>query len=112
MKKLTIFLISSLPLISYGADDPRVFSNIVNIFFDLISAAIPVLAGAAMLVFFWGLVKFIANAADTKNHKEGLDLMKWGVVALFVMVSYMSILRFLSTGFGIESFGFPFLPTS
>lgn len=113
MKRLTILFLSLVPSVSYGAlqGDPRVFSDIVGTILDLITLAVPVLAGAALLAFFWGLTKFIFKSGDEANHQEGKDLMKWGIVALFIMVSYMAIINFFYGGVGFgSSAGLPLLP--
>lgn len=112
IKRFSILLISFLPIITYA--DSRTFSQIISSILDLISLAIPVLAGAALLTFFWGLTKFIFKSGDEANHQEGKDLMKYGIIALFIMVSYLSIVQFLYLGFGFGSggsFGLPLLPT-
>ena len=59
-------------------------------------------AGVALLVFFWGLAKFILKiGGDAKAVAEGKQLMIWGVIALFVMVSIWGIIYFI----GGEIFG-------
>jgi len=88
------------------------FNGLIDIFLDLIKAAIPVVAGMTLLVFFWGLVKFIfAVGGDEAAVAEGKNLMIWGILALFVMVAIWGILRFLTGEFG---FGFvlPLLRTN
>ncbi|MEK7227443.1 MAG: hypothetical protein AAB641_00950 [Patescibacteria group bacterium] len=91
--------------------DPRTFADIIKIFTGLISLAVPVVAALALLAFLKGLVAFIAKAGDEKSHAEGKNLMVWGLVALFVMVSIWGIVRFLSgeVGFG-PTLKLPFLP--
>ena len=86
---------------------PQNFSQLVGIFKDLIYATVPVLAGLSLLVFIWGLVKFIAKAGDEKGHEEGIALMKWGLLALFVMLSFSAIIAFFygDFGFAIDKFG-------
>jgi hypothetical protein len=82
------------------------FSDIIYIFLDLIALLIPVIASLALLVFFWGLVKFIFRVGgDEKAVGDGKKLMIWGLVALFIMVSIWGILRF---AYGEFSFGGPF----
>lgn len=49
----------------------------------------------ALLVLFWGLVKFIYNAADTKEHETGKHLIIWGLVSFLVLISLWAIVRFL-----------------
>lgn len=94
-------------------NDPRNFSDIVGIFTGLIDITLPVFVALALLVFFKGLIAFIAKSGDAKNHAEGRSLMIWGLVALFVMVSVFGILRFARTDIGFRNpFGdiLPLLP--
>ncbi len=60
----------------------------------LVGRLIIVVAAIALLVFFWGLVKYI-NKASEGEVKEGRDLMIWGTIALFVMVSIWGLVRFI-----------------
>ncbi|MDO8565104.1 MAG: hypothetical protein Q7R67_00555 [bacterium] len=93
-------------------NEPKNFSELIKIFTDLISLTLPVIAGLALLVFFWGLAKFIMNVSgDEKAVAEGKNLMIWGLVAIFVMVSVWGILRFLYADIGFSRpFGLPLLP--
>lgn len=86
---------------------PQNFSQLVGIFKDLIYLTLPVLEGLALLVFIWGLVKFIWKAGDEKSHEEGIALMKWGLLALFVMLSFTAIIAFFygDFGFAVNKFG-------
>ena len=88
------------------------FAGLVDFFIDLIEITLPVIASLALLVFFWGLAKFIVNVSgDEKAVSEGKNLMIWGLVAIFVMVSLWGIIRFFYSdiGFG-RPFGLPLLP--
>ena len=91
---------------------PTTFGELVKIFTDLIGMALPLLVGLSVLVFFFGLVKFISRVGgDVKAVEEGKKLMIWGLAALFVMVSIWGILRFFYGGIGFsEPFDFPWLP--
>ncbi|OHA96913.1 MAG: hypothetical protein A3J09_00400 [Candidatus Zambryskibacteria bacterium RIFCSPLOWO2_02_FULL_51_21] len=93
--------------------DPRTFGDIVQMFLDLVLLLVPLVASLALLAFFWGLAKFIYNVSgDEKAVGEGKNLMKWGLIALFVMVSVWGILRFAYGELGFSGFGVPFLPTN
>ena len=62
----------------------------------LINTSIAVVIAIALLGFFWGLVKFIFRVGgDEKAVDDGKRIMKWGLLALFVMVSVWGIVRFL-----------------
>ncbi len=55
----------------------------------LLNSIIPILITIALIVFFWGLIKYIRSgkAAGAK------DVMIAGLVGLFVMVSVWGIIR-------------------
>jgi len=94
---------------------PKNFSDLVDIFLNLIRVALPIIVGLALLIFIWGLIKFIfrVGGGDEKAVQEGKKLMIWGLIALFIMISIWGILRFLYgvPGFG-GSFGYPVLPVN
>ena len=65
-----------------------------------------------MLVFFWGLSKFILAAGDEKKVADGKRLIFWGIIALFIMVSIWGIINLLYSDFiGGGPIQLPFLPT-
>ena len=61
---------------------------------------IPVLIALALVVFFWGLVKYIQSG----KAKGGKDIMIAGLVGLFIMVSVWGIIKVAqNTLFGNDS---------
>ncbi len=92
---------------------PQNFTELVRIFINIINSLIVVVVGLSLLVFFKGLVSFImkSGSGDAKSHADGRNLMIWGIIALFVMVSVWGILRFFYADFGFaRPFGIPLLP--
>jgi len=63
---------------------------------------VPLMISLAIVVFFWGLVKFIWHAGDEKTHDEGKAVMIWGMVSLFVMVALWAIIGWLQGVTGIK----------
>ncbi len=60
----------------------------------------------SVMLFIWGVVKFIANANDTTAHEEGKQFMIWGIVAFVVLVSLWGIVDVVLSGtFGITPGG-------
>ncbi len=59
----------------------------------------------ALLVFIWGLVKFIAAAGDDNSIVEGKQRMVWGVVALFLIVTVWGVVALLMSLFGVGPLG-------
>lgn len=108
----TLITISAIfaPILTFAF--PSDFRDAVNQVISFIYIIIPIVASLALFVFFKGLAGFILKAGDTSSHKEGRNLMLWGLVGLFIMVSLWGILRFIYNDFGFSRpFGVPTLPT-
>lgn len=100
-------------LVAQAGSTPRNFSELVGVFLNIIQDLIPVVASLALLVFLWGLAKFIFRiGGDEKAIVEGKSLMKWGLIALFIMVSVWGIIKFAYDDIGFTRFGLPVLPES
>jgi len=63
-----------------------------------------------VLFFIWGLAFYILSAADEEKKKEGRNIMVWGVVALFVMVSVWGLVNLLQNTLEIKSDSAPPIP--
>lgn len=75
--------------------------QIINAIAYIVGLIIPILIGIALIVFFWGLVMYIAKTGDEKAHERGKRTMIAGIVSLFIMVSIWGIIRFGQSAFGI-----------
>ncbi len=63
---------------------------------------VPLLIGGAVIVFFFGIVKFMfrASTGDADGRKEGINFMIYGVIGITVMVSVWALVNFVTTTFG------------
>ncbi len=61
----------------------------------------------ALIFFFWGLAKYILSAGDEEKKTEGRNIMIYGVIALFVMVSVWGLTTLLGNTFGVTGGGAP-----
>ena len=68
--------------------------------FDLV---IKVLIGAAVVLFLFGVVKYISSGGDEEKRKEGKNLVVYGIIGLFVMVSVWGLVNILAGTFTLES---------
>ena len=91
----------SLPSLAFAATVGSVLSTIKNIM-DLL---IPIFITLAVLYFFWGLGKYILSTNDENSKLDGKNIMIWGILALFVMVSVWGIIGVISNTFGIGTGG-------
>ena len=71
--------------------------------FDTLSLANTFL-NALIVVFFWGLIKYLwGSGSSAESAHEGLQIMMYGVIAIFVMVSIWGIIRLLQNTFKVTS---------
>ena len=92
---------------------PEDFPSLIKLLLDLIDPLLILIAALSLFVFFKGLAVFIAKSGDEKTHKEGRNLMVWGIIALFVMVSFLGLISMLKKDFGFGGgTGLPTLPVS
>jgi len=66
-----------------------------------LNAAIGLFITLAIVIFFWGMIKYISEAGEKKQ--EGLQIMFYGVIAIFVMVSIWGIIRLLQNTLKVGS---------
>lgn len=94
----------ALPLVSLAAINnvSDVGSFIIN---TINNVLVPVLFAVAFIVFLWGAFNtFILGANDEEVKTSGKNLMLWGLIGFFVMVSVWGLVNILT---GTISFGNP-----
>lgn len=88
------------PFVALAQNLQSVFSTIQN----LLNLIIPILITLAVVLFFWGLARYIWSAGGDEK-EGGKQIMIWGLVALFVMVSVWGILGLFGSTFNIQQGG-------
>ncbi len=81
------------------ADQLDVVLNKINI--NIINPAIEFLFIIATVIFLWGVLQFIINAADQTKRQEGKDHMLWGFVGFLIMFGVYGLITILTNTFGI-----------
>lgn len=94
MAALSLFLpalAGAVTLFDWLAILSTLFNGIIGLFIVL-----------AIVVFFWGLIRYIFNReGGEKEGAEGAQLMVWGIIAIFVMVSIWGIIGLLRSTFRV-----------
>ena len=110
--KLTVFSFLLAPAFVYGFDLANSnFKGVISELTGIINLINPILVGLAFLAFFWGLSRFILNSNKPDEIKDGKKYMIWGIVALFVLLTYRAIVSLISAELEIgDSKNPPFLP--
>jgi hypothetical protein len=75
--------------------------NTLALFNSLLNALIGILITIAIVIFFWGLIKYMMTMGTEDAHKA-VHLMLWGVVSIFVMVSIWGIIQLLQSTFNVS----------
>lgn len=105
-----LLILGFIPSLVFAAT-PTDFPSLVTFILEYIQLLIPLVAALTLLVFFLGLAKFIFRVGgNEKEIENGKNLMIYGVIGLFVMLSIWGIVYFLTGEFGFK-FGIPQLPT-
>jgi prepilin signal peptidase PulO-like enzyme (type II secretory pathway) len=72
---------------------------------DIMNLIIPIMAGVAVVYFFYGMGQFILHSGDPKTHEAGRQQMIYGIIALFIIFSIMGIVNFIGSATGITPGG-------
>lgn len=91
---------------------PKDFNEFICLVGGILNSLLPIVMAMTLLAFFWGLAKFIRNAGDPKEIQKGKDIMKWGIIALFVMVSFVGIINVFTGDFFGGTYFIPRFPES
>ena len=115
MKYLLLGTLAILPSFAFAQQAGGVIRTIGDLSVQVLelinSVLVPLVFAIAFLVFIWGLFKFfIAKGAEDESRKQGKQLMVWGLVAFFVMVSVWGLVNILVRTFNLDA-SIPALPT-
>ena len=93
---VTILLFATLPYILAAASlgKQTSFSGLVDVLIGYINTLIALVMSGSVLMFFYGVAKFILNVGNSKDYEAGKKLMLWGLIGLFVMSSIFGIINF------------------
>ena len=102
--KYTIFLLTFFtPQVIYASINNSF--ELISAIYSVIASLIPIVAGIVLIIFFWGLGRFVYNAGEEKGHEEGKRIMFWGLVAIFVLFSIWGIISYIGSNLGIVGNG-------
>lgn len=89
------------PFLAFAAT----LGSILNTIGQLIQTATPIVVALALVYFFWGLGQFILGSSDSEKRKNAIEIMIYGIIALFIMVSIWGIINVLQSTFQIDDSG-------
>jgi uncharacterized membrane protein len=78
----------SLPLHTYAAT----FADAMTTFNDVINGFVPIILSLAVIYFLWGVTNYVRAATEPQKREEGRQMIIYGLIAIFVMVSMWALL--------------------
>ena len=88
-------------MLVFGQENSEFVSGVIEKFVEIIiNPIIYFFFIASLLVFFWGIVEFLAQGDNPEKASSGKRHMVWGIVGLFIFVASIGILRILSNTVG------------
>jgi uncharacterized membrane-anchored protein len=95
--------------------------SIISAVHNFLGMLVPVIISAAVVALLYGIAMYIlkTGSGDEKGYEQGVRVMLWGIIALFVMVSVWGFVAILQDMFfggasvrpGVPP-NIPFLPTN
>ncbi|MEK7083558.1 MAG: hypothetical protein AAB972_05275, partial [Patescibacteria group bacterium] len=102
MKRL-LFIFCSLvvimPITAFAAGS-KIKTILTNIQ-DTLGIVIKIFITLALVIFIWGVVRFILAAANPQARNQAKGIMLYGIIAIAILAMMTGIVAFLQTYFGI-----------
>lgn len=105
MKKATIaslFVVTLLPSLAHAQSQSGLF-GLLDQANKLIGQLLPFVITLTLLVFLWGILKYVISGGDGTARKEAVGYIIWGLIALFVMVSVWGLVNILVRTFNPDN---------
>ena len=109
MKKLlTSLSVSALPMLAFavtgGVGNPGATDafSLIKVLQNIVDAVIPFVIGLGVLVFIYGVFNFVTSAGDEEARAGAKQLIIWGIIGIFVMVSVWGLVNILSGTFNLD----------
>jgi len=87
--------------VAHAAQSSSLGALIDGIKVNIINPIIGILFAFALVMFLWGVAKYLFNAEDETARSQGKNHMIWGLVGMFIMVSVMGIIDIAMSIFGM-----------
>ena len=101
MKYIFPITIAAFPFLVGAAAGDNIFS-FLNLVGTVINALVPIIIGIAVLVFIWGILQYVIAKEDDQR-KEARQVILYGVIILFVMVSVWGLVNLLGDTLDLDN---------
>ncbi len=78
------------------------FKDFIYNIISLLDIVIYLIIALAVIVFFYGIVLYIAKSDSESERKKGVQYILFGIIGLFVMISVWGLVYILTSTFGFK----------
>jgi uncharacterized membrane protein YozB (DUF420 family) len=93
----SILLLTLIPSIA-SAQAVTTFEGLVGRVYSMLSMIVPIIISLALIVFLWGIFLLVKSNSE-KGRADAINIITFGIVALFIMVSVWGFVALLSNTF-------------
>ena len=108
-KKYYSFAVASgmalLPAVALAQGNFQNLIGLAESALDVTNIVLVIVFVLALLVFAWGIVKYITAAGDPAKVKEARGFLWWGILGVFVLAAMFGIVQFIGNSLGIDTSG-------
>lgn len=84
-----------------GVSNGLTFCGVVSFFLGLIGKSIPILIALSVIVFVWGVFRY--TIVEGGERSKSRDIMLYGIIGLFVMVSVWGLVAIVRNTLGLQN---------
>ncbi len=100
MKKLAVLFLSVFLFPGLALAQAANAGTLLDTGSTLVGKLTTLLVAIAMLMFIWGIVRYVI-AGDEEAKAKGRQMMIWGVVGLFAIVAVWGLVKFIANTTGV-----------
>lgn len=97
--------ISLLPIVALAQGNFQNLVSLAEAALDIINIVLVIVFVIAILVFAWGIVKYLTAAGDPTKIKDARGFLWWGILGVFILAAMFGIVQFIGTSLGIDTSG-------
>ena len=105
IKKIVPFVVYFVPFVALAqiggsTTNLRDFFGIIT---DILNLLIPIIIGIAFIYFLAGVIKYVTSGDSEEGRTTARNMMIYGIIALFVMVSVWGLVNVISGSFDLDN---------
>jgi len=96
--------LAGFDLNSLGGGGGKDFADIIDIIINsVLNPVVILLLGLALVYFMWGVFKYVNRGGEEGDRVQGAQMMWYGIIAIFVMVSVWGLVYILINTFDLDT---------